>query len=267
MFNSAKAHFSRWFPLVLLVMMCVSNSKAAVVSYMLSYNDDGSSGAPAPGSAPGSFAVYASDSPDNGGIFGLTVDLAGPIDSLANMLQGVSWIKSGAIPPRPKYTGFLAGFATDPVEFKVSGLQDLSKGSDLIPVYGLGQVSGDLYSLKPGATYVLAADINGNGTVYNSDLLVAVGTVQAGQSITSIRFDLTSGGNLANVFDDCTGTENLRATISIITPADGLGASSVLGSLSPASAVLPCAAIPEPATMSLLAIGALGLLPRWRRDP
>src|SRR6266480_4830428 len=164
----------------ILGLAAASTANAAVVTYTLSYNDDGSGGGA--GSAPGVFAVYATDTSDNGGIFGMGVDLTGPIDFLGNMLQGVSWKKT-TIPTNTKYAGMLAGFATDPVAFKVSGLQDLSDGTDMIPVSGLGQVGGDLSTLKPDAQHTAFTDLNGNGTAYNANLLVVVGTVQAGQNI------------------------------------------------------------------------------------
>ena len=65
-----------------------STANAAIVTFTMSYNDDGGGGGA--GSAPGVFAVYATDSADNGGIFGLGLDLQGPVDFLGNMLQGVS---------------------------------------------------------------------------------------------------------------------------------------------------------------------------------
>src|SRR2546423_1917022 len=157
-------------------LAAASTANAAIVTFTMSYNDDGSGGGA--GSAPGVFAVYATDSADNGGIFGLGLDLQGPVDNLANMLQGVSWKKT-TVSTNTKYAGMLAGFATDAVALKASGLQDLSKGTDLLPVRGLGQQGGDLLTLKPAANNQFT-DINGNGTAYGASLLIAVGTVPAG---------------------------------------------------------------------------------------
>jgi len=195
-------------------LAAASTAHAAVVTYTLSYNDDGSTGAPAPGSSPGVFAVYATDTADNGGIFGLGLDLQGPVDFLGNMLQGVSWKKT-TIPTNTKYAGMLAGFATDAVAFKTSGLQDLSKGTDMLPVRGLGQTGGDLQTLKPAANNSFT-DINGNGTVYTSHLLIAVGTVAAGGNILNVDFEKSSVDNVGSVWQDSsgTGTANFKANLA-----------------------------------------------------
>jgi len=192
-----------------------STANAAIVTYTMSYNDDGGGGGA--GSAPGVFAVYATDTSDNGGIFGLGLDLQGPIDFLGNTLQGVSWKKT-TVPTNTKYAGMLAGFATDAAAFKISGLQDLSKGTDMIPVRGLGQVNGDLATLKPDAQHTQFTDLNGNGTVYNSNLLIAVGTVLAGADIHNIKFERTSVDNVASVWQDSsgTGTANFKADLKYV---------------------------------------------------
>jgi len=134
-----------------------STANAAIVTYTMSYNDDGGGGGA--GSAPGVFAVYATDTSDNGGIFVLGMDLQGPVDFLGNTLQGVSWKKT-TVPTNTKYAGMLAGFATDAAAFKTSGLQDLSKGADMIPVRRLGQAAGDLATLKPDAQHTAFTDLN-----------------------------------------------------------------------------------------------------------
>jgi len=191
-------------------LAAASTANAAVVTYTLSYNDDGTGTA-----TPGVFAVYAQASPgDNGGIFATGVDLTGNIDFIGNTLPGYSFKKT-TIPTNTKFAGFLAGFAADIAAGKVSGLQDLSKGADLLPVYGFGQDSGDLLTLKP-STHNAVTDVNGNGSTYAAKLLVAVGTVPAGTDIKTVKFDRASVDNKASVWDDRSGIENVIAQLVMV---------------------------------------------------
>jgi len=155
-------------------LAAASTANAAVVTYTLSYNDDGTGGGAVRHPACSRFTprIHRTTAAFSAWVWTFRVRSI----SWGNMLQGVSWKKT-TIPTNTKYAGMLAGFATDAAAFKTSGLQDLSKGTDLIPVRGLGQVSGDLNTLKPDAQHTAFTDINQNGTVYNSNLLIAVGTV------------------------------------------------------------------------------------------
>jgi hypothetical protein len=236
-----------------LLLNCAA-AAAPAVSIDIRYNDDGTGSF-----TRGAFAIYAEASPDSGGIFAYGVDLTGPpLDFLGNAGQGVSFRKT-SFPTNTRFAGFLAGFSADQAAGKISGLQDLSKGADLIPVYGLGQVTGDLLSLRP-STHTGVVDLNGNGTAYGPKLLLGVGFVDesTGKRVTDVRFDTTSVDNKVSVFDNCTGIENVVANIQyhyVGVPVSGLA------DLSSPAAVTPCA-VPEPGMVIPGALMAIAVL--WR---
>jgi len=127
-----------------------SSAKAAVVNYYLSLHE-GSNGLPTTSNA---FALYASVSQgDNAGLFAFDIDLKGTGDvggpttmTLFNRTPSGIWdidpndpnYNPGAVYPT-KYAGFSNVRTANSVTGIVSGMMDLAKGPDLVPVYGFGQ--------------------------------------------------------------------------------------------------------------------------------
>jgi len=236
--------------------LLVAEARGAVVSYTLSYNDDGTGT-----QTPGMFAIYADVSPDNGGLFAFGVDLAdGPIDWIMNLAPQGNFRKTAS---PTKFVGFSAGVAEDAAGGKVSGLPDLAKGSSLIPAYGFGQISGDLNNLRP-ANYGNYFDSNPNapGSVYRAHLLLAVGGYHG--SASGLHFQAGSVDNKASVYDDCSGTESVVAQLSIFNVIEGAAAISAMAGES-SQAITPCAAVPEPGVILLTLSGLIGLNLRTSR--
>src|SRR5688572_12538501 len=121
----------------LLVLLCSPMASAAVVTYTLQLNDNGSEVATA-----NNFAVYAEVSHDNGGLFAFGVDLMGAtFGTFLNRAPGLSVYN----PDTGDTTdlGFTVGRTQDAANGKVSGLQNLA-ASPFTPVYGFGQEDGSL---------------------------------------------------------------------------------------------------------------------------
>jgi len=192
----------------LVMLSAGAVAQAATVTFSLSPNDDGSGT-----HAPGMFAVYADVSLDNGGLFAFGVDLQGNIDAFLNMAPRGEFrdAPGGALNPI-KYLGFSAGVTEDPVAGKISGLPDLAKGSNLIPVYGFGQEDGDLNNFRPPG-YNPYFDSNGNapGSAYKKHLLLGIGTYSGAMP----TWQRGSVDNKASVYDNRSGTESVLATLQL----------------------------------------------------
>jgi hypothetical protein len=106
--------------------------------------------------------------------------------------------------------GFTIGRTQDAVNGKVSGLQNLSAGVDLVPVYGFGQQTGSL-PRPPGI--IIAGTFGIYPDPYAADLLVARGTFTAGCP----TFETTSVDNKASVFVNRSGIANTVATLAYST--------------------------------------------------
>jgi hypothetical protein len=240
-----------WLIFGWLAVLAGSAAAAPVVTYTLSYNDDGTGS-----DAPGYFAIYAQASADSGGIFAYGVDLMGPpLDFLSNAGVGGRFRRTLS---GQKFAGFLIGFSADQVNGRISGLQDLSKLSDLIPIYGFGQVNGDLATRRPPGNYLEFEDINGNGSLYQHRLLLGVGHTT--WNVFDVRFERASVDNKVSVFDDCSGVENIIIPLSLVESASSSGALQV----SPTD-VTPCAA-PEPASILPILSASFALIFRTCRS-
>jgi hypothetical protein len=138
--------------------LLASSAKAAVVTYTLALHE-GSNGLP---SAANSFAVYATVSSDNSGLFAYGVDLKGTGDvggpttlTLVNRTPTGTWDIDDADPNYDgeiyptKSGGFSTGRSANTVTGVVSGVQDLAKGDDLVRIYGVGQVAHRMDDFRP----------------------------------------------------------------------------------------------------------------------
>jgi len=207
-----------------------TTANAAVVTYTLSGNDDGLGGGP--GSAPGSFAVYAEASAgDNSGLFAYGVDLVdGSVDSFTNL--GTIWLyRKTTAPVAPnKFAGFGAGVSEDAAAGKISGVTDLARMPNLIPVYGFGQRDIDMNAFTPAGPrptgYNISTDQNPNapGPLVSARMLLGTGTFSAGKTPAW----QTSVDNKASVYTSnnggATGVENVIATLVMNTVGFGGGA-------------------------------------------
>jgi len=192
---------------ILIVLLLASTAPAAVVTYTLSLNDNGA-GVP----TLNNFAVYVSASSDNGGLFGFGVDLTGAtFATIANRAPGV--IIENPDTGERKEMGFTTGRTQDALNGKVSGLQNLAAGVDLVPVYGFGQEPGALPPPGYGIYSDTVATFGIGRTPYAADLLVARGTFTAGCP----TFEATSVDNKASVFVTRSGIANTVATLAYST--------------------------------------------------
>ena len=134
---------------VLAGMALASSAHAAVVTYYLSLHES-----PSGTVSANQFAVYAAVSQaDNAGLFAFGVDLHGTGDAggpttltLVNRAPAGRWDVDPSDPNyQPelgyptKYAGFGAGRSVSGVTGIVSGVTDLAKGADLVPIFGIGQ--------------------------------------------------------------------------------------------------------------------------------
>src|SRR6266550_2036060 len=214
-------------------LAAASTANAAMVTFTLSYNDDGTGGGP--GSSPNNFAVYADVTTDtaggagaNGGLFAFGVDLvsaanAGIIDTTnanfgkANltyvqmMAPSVIYRKTGS--PN-KFAGIGAGISEDTTAGKISGLPDLARGTDatgnLVAAYGFGQETGDMTQWKPtGYTTTVDNNTNAPGTAYNAHFLLGIGGWD-GTAPNKPKWQVGSVDNKSSVYLD--RVRNLAAT-------------------------------------------------------
>src|SRR5438552_7775516 len=133
----------------ILGLAAASTANAAVVTFTLSLHESATGTVSANG-----WALYATVSQgDNAGLFAFGVDLKGTGDpggpttlTMANRSPSGTW---DADPNDPnydasqvyptKFAGYGAGRSTRTATGIVSAVTDLSKGGDLIPVFGIGQ--------------------------------------------------------------------------------------------------------------------------------
>src|SRR5688572_7267569 len=100
----------------LLALTC--GARAAVVTYTMSYNDNGAGQI-----AANNWAVYASASADSAGLYGFGVDLLPFTGTLVNRAPGV--IREDGDTGEQLNLGFTAGRTQDQASGKFSGLADL----------------------------------------------------------------------------------------------------------------------------------------------
>jgi len=210
----------RWCALAVCVGLCVGaacRSEAATVTYTLSIHDDGTDN-PSPTSPSGQtfFAIYAEVSADNGGLFTFAVDLTrnndfngrADLDAIYNMAPMGQFRKTGA---PTKYIGFGVDASEDPIVGLITGVTDVVKGSNLIPVYGFGQSGGDLSSYRPtGYGPYFDVSPNAAGPLYSAKMLLGIGAY-TGCSAPALQ--ISSVNNKASVYVSRSGVENTPAGI------------------------------------------------------
>src|SRR5688572_10330504 len=123
--------------IALAVLALAAAAPAAVVTYTMSYHDNGTGMI-----TNNNWAVYASVSADNAGLFGFGVDLLPFTGTLLNRANGV--VMEDPNTGEQISLGFTTGRTQDQLSGKFSGLADLGSGTAMRPVYGIGQESGDL---------------------------------------------------------------------------------------------------------------------------
>jgi len=146
--------------ILLGVLGLAASVNGAVVTYTLTLHESTSCQV----TANNNFTVWVTVSQaDNSGLFAYGVDLTGTGDpggpttmTLVNRTPNGSFDADPSDPNydpsqvySTKFFGFGAGRATSGSSGVVSGVQDLAKGTDLIPLFGYGQSPGNANNLKP----------------------------------------------------------------------------------------------------------------------
>ena len=169
-----------------------ASSASATVTYTLSLGDNGS-GIP----TANRFAIYAQDSADNGGIFGLGADLHNATFTAMNNRLPAGEIRLPGDPPdMTRSWGFRTGRTASVANGTVSGVQDFSD-PNMVPLYGFGQHPG---TFPPGST-ILSSE---GTTSYAARALVASGTWSAGCP----AFQVGSVDNKVSVYVNTSGKTN-----------------------------------------------------------
>jgi hypothetical protein len=149
----------RKFCLAILALAAASTAHAAVVTFTFSPHE-GASGLT---TATNAFAIYATVSQgDNSGLFSYSLDLTGTGDpggpttlTLANRTPTGIWdiddtsanYDGGVY--YTKFGGFGSGRGASGFTGVVSGVQDLAKDTDLVRIYGVGQVAHRMDDFRP----------------------------------------------------------------------------------------------------------------------
>jgi len=171
-------------------LAAASTANAAVVTYTLSLHESATGAV----TANNQFAIYATVSPgDNAGLFAYGVDLKGTGDvggpttlTPANRTPSGKWdvdqtdanYDPGNVYPT-KFGGYGAGRSAVGTTGIISGVTDLSKGADLVPVFGVGQVSHKMDDFRPApdqstgvpvayGAYVPDSGSDGGATAYGN---------------------------------------------------------------------------------------------------
>jgi hypothetical protein len=141
-------------------VVLASSAKAAVVTYTLRLHESASGQV----TSANQFAVYATVSQgDNAGLFAYGLDLTGTGDAggpttmtLVNRTPNGTWDADPndlnydpSIAYPTKFAGFGAGRSNSPITGIVSGVQDLSKDTDLVRLYGVGQTAHRVDEFRP----------------------------------------------------------------------------------------------------------------------
>src|SRR5205823_790407 len=146
--------------MVLGILGMAASVNGAVVTYTLSLHENATCGI----TNNNNFAVWVTVSQgDNAGLFAYGVDLTGTGDAggpaTMTLVNRTPVGTFDADPGDPNYDpsqvyptkffGFGAGRATNSITGIGSGVQDLSKGPDLIPLFGFGQTARTANGLRP----------------------------------------------------------------------------------------------------------------------
>jgi hypothetical protein len=202
-------------------LAAASTANAAVVTYTMSYDDFGA-GTP----VAGSWAVYASVSPDSAGLFAFGVDLApgagGTIATLANRANGAVMTDSST--DEQLNVGFTTGRTQDLAAGKFSGLGDLGAGAAMKPIYGFGQHVDKLDNYIPANFDVQSATFGGGRAVnYGTETYTPPGGTARNMFLVGRGtytgpngpvFETGSVDSKASVYvSNATGTQNVIAQL------------------------------------------------------
>jgi hypothetical protein len=211
-------------------------SNAAVITYTLVINDGGTGVF-----SSGKYAVYADDSPDNNGIIGYGISITG-VTTVSNVSPRTTFDDSTGTNPDVSVGFTLLRSGTSTAQ-PIGGTQDTVNGPTYI-VQGLGQSSGTLATIPQGWDTVFPPTTSAS---YKSHLLIATGTYTSGTPAFGAQM---SGTVLTS---DSSGMVDL----STVTTASA--------SIAPVTTTLLPQGSPEPASIGVLAMGALALLSRRRK--
>ena len=253
---------------LLLVLLIPCAAPAATVTYRMSYHDNGTGVFSA-----NNWALYASASADSRGLAAFSVDLL-PFSSgvFLNRANGV--IMEDSNTGEQLNLGFTSGRLQDAAGGRISGMADLSAGTALRPVYGMGEQPGDLDNYIP-PNFDTQLSVFGAGRqsygveTYQGQnhFLLARGT-WSGSSLPN--FDVTSGNNQACVWTlNGTGREIEAATVLVAyrNPVIPVIDEQFLSAMTMETSALGAAAVcgvPEPGVSAVLA-GVAAFAARGRR--
>jgi len=227
-------------------------AEAATITYTLQINDNNGAGvASAPVGDVGKWSLYATVDADNAGIAAWGAKLTGATSPAG----GTSTVRAPATSETdsngindPHGVGFTGNRVSDLVH-AFSAAQDAT-GTGYV-VTGMGQTAGDITAVAHTPGYDGFGSISGKNP-YAAKILLAQGSysVAAGQP----AFDLTTDG-----------LNNTKANLFVLGTTDGFHAANTI----PAALVLRntvvLGAVPEPATLGVLALGALCLIARRKK--
>lgn len=198
------------------------------VTYTMSINDDGTGHF-----SPGSFAVYAADTSDNGGLASYSVDVGGGVATITNDSPKGNY-DDGTGQGTDDEMGFtLVRSANDTTP--VTALQDTfgySNGSEVILIYGFGQTAGNLAADAPhGST---GAQGSTTQAVYGAPLELIQGTF-VGSAPTFVN----TGADTGNVFLTHSGynTEPPTLAFNSVTVPNPAAHTPAFSNLSPSSSI------------------------------
>jgi hypothetical protein len=198
--------------LCIAVAAMVSSAPAAVVTYRMSYHDNGA-GIP----TANNWAVYASVSPDAGGLVEYNIDLLPYTFGGMSSNRGNGVVMSNPDTEEQRSLGFTAGRVSDALQGRYSGAQELSGGVPLIPIYGVGQQADDLDNYIPpdftqqDAVFGAGRSPYGVQTFAGRNLFLIARGSWSGSVLPA--FDSTSADTSARVWNSRSGLETSPATL------------------------------------------------------
>ncbi|HEX8325567.1 MAG TPA: PEP-CTERM sorting domain-containing protein [Tepidisphaeraceae bacterium] len=206
--------------------LLVSAAEAATITYTLSQNNNGTGTV-----TPGSFAVFATVSNDNGGLAGFAFNVS-DTTSITNRSPLATFVNSSFTVRQAGFSLFRADAAE--MTGATTGAQDNTSATGII-TFGIGQTPGDLKTQAPAGFAPFGPNAE---SVYGVPVLLAVGTFASGTTPTLVT-------GIGTVFADTTSNEVVSAD-NIVLLNNNI-------------------AIPEPASLAVVLGGGVALLARRRK--